>query len=125
MNSVCIVGRLGRDPELRQTGAGKAVASMSIAVDGAKGQAPDWFDVVAWDVLAETAARYLTKGRQVAITGRLQTRSWETPDGQKRKTVEIVAARIDFIGPRPDDGSGGASGGANAEAGPWDDPAPF
>lgn len=99
------MGRLGRDPESRSTGNGTSVATFSLAVDAGKDKAADWFDIVCWRELAETVCQHLTKGRQVAVSGRLQTRSYETKDGQKRKAVEIVANRVDFLGPKPEGGS--------------------
>lgn len=104
MNSVNIIGRLGKDPELRYTSSGTAVCSFSIAVDEGSGdnKRTHWFDIVVWREQAENCAKHLAKGRQVAISGRLQTRTWETQDGQKRKVVEIVAGWVDFLGGRPD-----------------------
>ena len=101
MNAVQLIGRLGKDPESRTTSAGQNVCTFSIAVDNGKGKDADWFDIVAWGDLAGTCAQYLAKGRQVAVTGRLQTRSYEAKDGgSKRKVVEIVAGRVDFLGGR-------------------------
>ncbi len=100
MNSVQVIGRLGKDPESRTTTGGQNVCTFSIAVDAGKGKDADWFDVVAWGELAQTCSQYLAKGRQVAVTGRLQTRSYDAKDGTKRKVVEIVAGRVDFLGGR-------------------------
>ena len=102
MNRVLVMGRLTKDPELRHTGNGIAVASFSIAVDrdhstkedGTKDT--DFFDVVAWRSTAEFAEKYLTKGRMIGVDGRLQSRTYEDKDGNKRKAVEIVADRIYF-----------------------------
>lgn len=102
MNRVLEMGRLVRDPELRRTGSGIPVATFSIAVDrdhsskedGSK--ETDFFDVVAWRSTAEFVAKYLTKGRMIAVDGKLQSRSYEDKDGNKRKAVEIVAERIYF-----------------------------
>jgi single-strand DNA-binding protein len=110
MNQVALVGRLGRKPELRYTQQGTAVCTFSIAVDNGQGKDADWFDIVAWQKLAETCAQHLDKGRQVAVSGRLQTRSWETQDGQKRKAVEVVAGRVDFIGPKSEATGSGEEG---------------
>lgn len=116
MNQVALVGRLGRKPEMRHTAQGTAVCTFSIAVDNGQDKAPDWFDIVSWQKLAETCAQHLDKGRQVAVSGRLQTRSWETQDGQKRKAVEVVASRVDFLGGKGDaDAQGGAGGRGTAD----------
>jgi single-strand DNA-binding protein len=101
MNSVFLVGRLGADPELRRTGAGKAVCNLRVATErgGAEGktQEPDWHRVVVWDRQAETCAQYLQKGRMVAVSGRLQHRAWETDKGEKRYSTEVVAYRVQFF----------------------------
>jgi single-strand DNA-binding protein len=110
MNQVALVGRLGRKPELRYTQQGTPVCSFSIAVDNGQGKDPDWLDIVAWQKLAETCGQHLDKGRQVAVSGRLQTRSYETQDGQRRKVVEVVAARVDFLGSKADGEAQGVGG---------------
>lgn len=101
MNSVLMVGRLTRDPELRFiAGSGKAVATFAIAVDRpfAKEKTADFFNVVVWGKPAENVANYLAKGRQVAVKGYLQSRSYEDKTGQKRYVTEIVADTVEFIG---------------------------
>lgn len=101
MNSVLMVGRLTRDPELRFIpGSGKAVATFAIAVDRpfAKEKTADFFNVVVWGKPAENAANYLAKGRQVAVKGYLQSRSYEDKAGVKRYVTEIVADTVEFIG---------------------------
>ncbi len=101
MNSVLMVGRLTRDPELRFiAGSGKAVATFAIAVDPpfAKEKTADFFNVVVWGKPAENVANYLAKGRQVAVKGYLQSRSYEDKTGQKRYVTEIVADTVEFIG---------------------------
>jgi single-strand DNA-binding protein len=102
---VTLVGNLTRDPELRQTPNGSSVCQMGVAVSrGYKDQSGQWaekasfFDVVVWGPQGENCARYLTKGRQVAVDGHLEQRSWEAPDGGKRSKVEIVAETVVFIG---------------------------
>lgn len=100
MNCVVMVGRLTRDPELRFiAGSGKAVATFAIAVDRpfAKEKTADFFNVVVWGKPAENAANYLAKGRQVAVKGYLQSRSYEDKTGVKRYVTEIVADIVDFI----------------------------
>jgi single-strand DNA-binding protein len=106
LNSVVLIGNLARDPDLRYTPSGVPVCTLRLAVSrnfaNQQGEVEtDFFNVVVWRNQAEKCAEYLTKGRQVAVTGRLQSRSWETPDGQRRNTVEIVADRVVFLG-RPD-----------------------
>lgn len=95
-----MVGRLGRDPDLRfVAGSGKAVASFSLAVDRpfSKERTADFFNVVVWGKPAENVANYLKKGRQVAVKGYLQTRSYEDKTGQKRYVTEIVADNVEFL----------------------------
>ena len=102
LNRVVLIGRLVRDPELRYTPSGAAVANFTIAVDrqfttkqGTK--ETDFIDIVTWQKLAETVANNLGKGRLVAIEGRLQVRSYETQEGQKRKVAEVVADNVRFL----------------------------
>lgn len=100
MNSVVMIGRLTRDPELRFTaGNGKAVATFSIAVDRpfSKNKETDFFKVVVWGKSGENCANYLAKGRLVGIQGRLQNNRWEDQDGRKRNRDEIVADRVEFL----------------------------
>ncbi len=108
MNSVIVMGRLGKNVDLRTTQTGKSVASLRVAVPRivtkeAKAQGvqdTDWFDVIAWGKTAEFAAKYLGKGRQILVGGRLQTRSYEK-DGQKFTRTEIVAETIEFADSKP------------------------
>lgn len=104
MNKVILIGRLTKDVELRYTQTNNtAVASFSLAVNrkfvkpGAERQA-DFFNIIAWNKLAENISKYLFKGNQVAISGRLETRSWDDPNGQKHYVTEVIAEEIDFIG---------------------------
>lgn len=100
MNSVVLIGRLTRDPELRFTaGSGKAVATFSIAVNRpfSKNNEADFFRIVVWGKPGENCANYLAKGRLVGIQGRIQNRSYETNTGEKRYTTEIVADRVEFL----------------------------
>ena len=101
LNSVIIMGRLTRDPEMRHTQNGTAVASLTLACDrdfkpknGEK--ETDFIDVVVWGKTAEFAANYFTKGRMVIVEGRLQVRGWQDKDGNKRKSTEVVADRMYF-----------------------------
>ncbi len=107
LNRVVLVGRLTRDPEMKYTPQGVAVAQLGIAVQRfTKNETGDYdvdfFNVVAWRRTAEFASNYLHKGRLVSVDGRLQARSFVGQDGQKRTTVEIVADNIDPVGPRPE-----------------------
>ena len=105
LNKVLLIGNLTKDPELRYTPAGVAVANLRLAVNRKyKDKSGEWKEdtcfvtVTAWDKQAETCNQYLQKGRPVFIEGRLQSRSWETPDGQKRNTIDVRAERIQFLG---------------------------
>lgn len=119
LNRVAIMGRLTRDPELRSTQSGTAVTSFSIAVDrdfkGKDGEKEaDFLDIVAWRSTAEFVSRYFTKGNMIAVDGRLQTRSYEDKDGNKRKAVEIVADSVYFGSSKRDDSGGEAYSGSTA-----------
>jgi single-strand DNA-binding protein len=98
VNKVILVGRLGKDPEVKYTQGGTPVARFSLATDetwkdqaGEKQQRTEWHNIVAWSKLAEICGQYLTKGRLIYIEGRLQTRTWEDKDGNKRSTTEVRA----------------------------------
>ncbi len=100
MNKVILVGRLAQDPEVRYTQSGKAVASFTIAVNRFSGggqKEADFIPIVAWEKLAETCGNNLTKGQRVLVEGRLQIRSYETNDGQKRRVAEVIAQTIEFL----------------------------
>jgi single-strand DNA-binding protein len=99
MNSVILIGRLARDPELRFTTSGKGVATFSIAVNRAfsKMKEADFFNIVVWGKTAENCANYLAKGRLVGVQGRLQSRSYETQAGEKRYVTEVVADQVEFL----------------------------
>ena len=101
LNHIVLMGRLTRDPELRRTGSGIAVASFTLAVDrdyAAQGaeKETDFVDIVAWRNTAEFVSRYFTKGRMAVVTGRLQIRNWTDKDGNKRRTAEVVADNVYF-----------------------------
>lgn len=105
LNRVILIGNLTRDPELRYTPNGSPVANFGIAVNrtytnkqGEKVDDVDYFNVVAWAKLAELCAEYIRKGSPVAVEGRLQSRSWESNEGQKRTTVEVIAENVQFLG---------------------------
>lgn len=104
MNKAYIIGNLTKDPELRYTGSGTPVCSLSVAVGrnykGADGkQITDFFTVIAWRGLAESCAKYLSKGKKVAVVGELNNRSYEK-DGEKRYVTEIKADEVEFLSPR-------------------------
>ncbi len=110
VNKVILIGNLGRDPEVRYTRSGTAVANLNIATSenwtdksGQKQERTEWHRVVAWDKLAEIAKEYLTKGKQVYIEGRLQTRSWDDRDGNKRYTTEVRVDQMLMLGGRGGD----------------------
>lgn len=98
MNTVILVGRLTREPELSFLQSGKAVCKFTLAVDKPFGdKEADFIPIVVWQKLAETCANHLSKGRLVAVEGRLQIRNYETQDGQKRKVAEVVANSVQFL----------------------------
>ena len=96
MNSVNIIGRLTRDPELRKTANGRSVTNFCLAVNRAN-EGADFIDCVAWSETADLACKYLSKGSQIGVTGRLQTRTYDK-DGHTRKVVEVVIDRMQFLG---------------------------
>ena len=106
VNKVILVGRLGRDPEIRYTPSGSAVANFAVATSeewkdretGEKQERTEWHRIVAWRRLGEICGEYLHKGSQVYIEGRLQTRAWEDRDGNKRYTTEVVAQTMQMLG---------------------------
>lgn len=108
LNKVFLIGNLTRDPELRYIPSGTAVATFTVAsgraytlASGEKREETCFVRVVSWARQAELCGEYLTKGSPVFVEGRLQSRSWETPDGQKRSTLEVVAQNIQFLGRGP------------------------
>ena len=111
LNHITIMGRLTRDPELRRTGSGVAVASFTVAVDrdfsdkSSGEKETDFIDVVAWRNTGEFVSKYFTKGRMAVVSGRLQIRSWTDKDGNKRKTAEIVADNVYFGDSKNDNGN--------------------
>jgi single-strand DNA-binding protein len=116
LNHIVIMGRLTRDPELRRTGSGIAVASFTVAVDrdfgGRDGgeKETDFIDCVAWRQTGEFVSKYFTKGRMIVVSGRLQIRSWTDKDGNKRRTAEVVADNC-YFGDSKRDAEGGSYGG--------------
>lgn len=142
VNKAIIVGNLGRDPELRYTQSGRAVANFPVATtetwtdqSNERQERTEWHRIVVWGKQAENCGQYLSKGSQVYIEGNIQTRSYEDRDGNQRYTTEIIARRVQFLGSRdgggmrsgqsvedvPGDSSGDFGGGAT----PPDDDVPF
>lgn len=112
MNNVVLIGRLARDPELRYTGTGKAVTTLTVAVNRGFGKDndADFIPVVVWEKQAENCANYLTKGSQVGVQGRIQVRSYEAQNGEKRYVTEVVGNQVEFLS------SSGKSGGDDYSA---------
>jgi single-strand DNA-binding protein len=122
VNKVILVGRLGRDPESRFTASGQAVCNFSLATDrsykdrnGQTQKQAEWHKIVAWGKLAEICQKYLKKGSQIFIEGRIQSRQWDDKDGNKRTSFEIVAGEMRMLGSRADAGAA-AHAGEEAEA---------
>jgi single-strand DNA-binding protein len=115
INSVVVTGNLTRDPELRSLPSGTSVCKLRVAVNSRRKDAssgewvdkPNYFDVTVWGAQGENCANYLSKGRPVAISGRLEWREWEAQDGGKRQAVEIIADSVQFLGSRGDNPGGG------------------
>ncbi len=129
LNHIIVMGRLTRDPELRRTGSGVAVASFTVAVerdfspkDGGERET-DFIDCVAWRQTGEFVSKYFTKGRMAVVSGRLQIRSWTDKDGNKRRTAEIVADNVYFGDSKRDGETGNSFGAAPASFGGYAAPA--
>jgi single-strand DNA-binding protein len=118
INRVILTGNLTRDPELRSLPSGTSVCSLRLAVntrrkDGATGEwmdKPNYFDVTVWGRQGENAAQYLSKGRPIALDGRLEWREWQDQQGNKRQSVEIIADNVQFLSGPDGPGSGGGNG---------------
>ncbi len=130
VNKVILVGRLGRDPETRYTGAGQAVCNFSMATDetfkdrsGERQKRTEWHKIVVWGKQAEIAQQYLKKGSQIYLEGRIQSREWTDKENQKRTSYEIVASNFRMLGSRADSMGGGAAR-SSAPAGDFDQEAP-
>ncbi len=125
LNKVMLIGRLGADPEIRYTQNGTAVATLSVATNFRVKRGEEWEDqtewhrVIAWNRLAEIASEYMNKGTKVYVEGRLQTRSWEDANGNKRWTTEIVARDISMLC-----GRGEAAGSGGGDLAPPEPPPP-
>jgi single-strand DNA-binding protein len=137
INRVVLVGNLTRDPELRHTPSGTPVCSLRVAVNtrrkdetGQWTDKPNYFDVTVWGQQGEACAQYLSKGRPIAVDGRLEWREWEAQDGSKRQAVDIVADSVQFLGGRMEGEQAayvpaGAAAGDDFPASPTDDDIPF
>jgi len=147
LNKVMLIGNLGRDPEVRSTPSGQNVASFSLATnrkwkdrDGNRQEQTEWHNIVCWGRQAEIAGQYLTKGRQIFVEGRLQTRSWDDKNsGEKKYRTEVICDNFQMLGSRGGSDasggggysgggggySGGGGGGGAQSAGPDDDDIPF
>ena len=141
LNKAILIGNLGKDPEIRYTPGGLGIANFNIATsetwnnkEGAKETRTEWHRIVAFGKLAEICGEYLSKGKQVYIEGRIQTRDWEDKDGNKKYTTEIVANQMLMLGSRDagdaarsQGGMGGGGGGSQGapDPGPQDDDIPF
>ena len=125
INRVVLTGNLTADPELRSLPSGNSVCSLRVACNtrrknGSTGEwedKPNYFNVTVWGSQGENAARYLAKGRPVAIDGRLEWREWETQDGAKRQAIDIIADSVQFLGSRDDTSGGGGFAGNGASKG--------
>jgi len=151
INRVVLTGNLTRDPELRSTGSGMSVCSLRVASNtrrknqstGEWEDKPNFFDVTVWGAQGENCARFLAKGRPVAIDGRLEWREWDTPEGHKRQAIDIIADSVQFLGGREEGGQSNgftprsdvpadssdfqpaAAGGGGRPSAPADDDIPF
>src|SRR2546425_10999414 len=134
LNKALLIGRLGKDPEIRYTADGSPVANFSLATsevwtdkNGTRQERTEWHNIVAWTKLADLSKRYLAKGRQVYVEGRIRTREWDDRDGNKRRTTEIIATQMVLLGSRPEGMEAGAQAAVPAartvtdsESGPGD-----
>ncbi len=114
VNKVILVGRLGKDPELKYTPSGAPVAKFSLATDdsfkdktGEKQEHTEWHNIVAWNKLAEICGEYLTKGKLIYIEGTIRSRQWQDQSGNKRTSYEIIANQMQMLGSKSDSGGGG------------------
>lgn len=129
LNHIVLMGRLTRDPELRRTGSGVAVASFTLAVDrdfasqGAERET-DFVDIVAWRNTAEFVSKYFTKGRMAVVSGRLQIRNWTDKEGNKRRSAEVVADNVYFGDSKRDGAPAGGSFGGGFGGSGFDQSAP-
>jgi len=131
INKVILIGNLGNDPEMRHTPNGAGVCEFRLATNeawtdkqGQRQERTEWHRVVVWGKKAEVCSKYLSKGRQVYVEGRLRTRSWEDKEGNKRYTTEVVANDVQFLGGGREGGGGGGGGRSGGGGGGSDEPPP-
>lgn len=125
LNKVMLIGRAGKDADLRYTANGTATATFSLAVNNRRRNQSsnewedntEWFNIVIWAEQAERLSQYITKGKQLYVEGRFQTRSWDNDQGVKQYRTEVIAQSVQFIGPREDAGGGGGG----SSGGGWND----
>lgn len=125
MNKAILLGRLTKDPEIKYTQSGKAVASFTLAVDRRKGangeKQADFIYCVAWEKTAETIGNYCSRGQQIAVEGRIQSRCYDAQDGSKRYVTEVVVQSMEFCGKKSDNGGHAAESAASD----YDEEIPF
>src|SRR5215468_1336176 len=128
VNKVILVGHLGADPDMRYTPSGQGVCELRLATseswndkNGQRQERTEWHRIVVWGKRAEVCSKYLSKGRQVFVEGRIQTRTYDDKDGNKRYITEIIANDVQFLGGGRDGGGGGRGGGGGGGGGPDDD----
>ena len=125
MNKAILLGRLTKDPEIKYTQSGKAVASFTLAVDRRKSASgekqADFISCVAWEKTAETIGNYCSRGQQIAVEGRIQSRSYDAQDGSKRYVTEVVVQSMEFCGKKSDNGGHAAESAASD----YDEEIPF
>jgi single-strand DNA-binding protein len=124
VNKAILLGRLGKDPELKYTQSGKAVANFSLATserwkgqDGQSNEATTWHNIVAWGKTAEVMKEYFHKGKEIYIEGRIDNRSYEDKEGNRKYISEVVVQNFSFVGSRSDAGNGGNAGGGDGGGG--------
>ena len=131
INKVILIGNLGNDPEMRHTPSGAGVCEFRLATNeawtdkqGQRQERTEWHRVVVWGKKAEVCSKYLSKGRQVYVEGRLRTRSWEDKEGNKRYTTEVIANDVQFLGGGREGGGREGGGGGRGGSGGMDEPPP-
>ena len=132
VNKAILLGRLGKDPDLKYTSSGKAVCTFSLATserwtgaDGQKTESTTWHNIVAWGKQGEVIKEYLAKGRELFIEGRIQNRSYDDKEGNKKWISEVVVQNFSFVGGRGEAGGSGSSGGSGGDSAPPPSPPPM
>ncbi|MCL5006118.1 MAG: single-stranded DNA-binding protein [Acidobacteria bacterium] len=131
VNKVILIGRVGRDPEVKYTPSGSPVAKFSLATDetfkdrnGAQQRRTEWHNIVAWNKLAEICGEYLSKGKQIYIEGSIRSRQWEDQSGNKRTSYDIIARTMQMLGSKADSERAAAAFERTSGPGPGEPPAP-